>query len=126
MNGSGKPSKPPRTFHIELPASPAIIPAYHKGLVTLNGAELLQRKFPPRELLLSPWLPSKRLAMVFAERGIGKTWVRLNIAYATAGDGSFLRCTAISRFTRARRPTAVGHSRASSTFGVLADRLPPA
>ena len=29
--------------------------------------------------------------MIFAERGIGKTWVGLNIAYAVASGGAFLR-----------------------------------
>lgn len=72
-------------------APPAFVPAYAKGLVSLSGAELLKRQFPPRDFLLSPWLPSKGLAMIFAERGIGKTWVALNIAHATAGGGGFLR-----------------------------------
>ena len=52
---------------------------------------MLKREFPAREMLLSPLLPSKGLAMLFAERGIGKTWVGLNIAHAVSGGGSFLR-----------------------------------
>ncbi len=67
------------------------VPAYTRGLVTLTGAQLLQKDFPPREMILSPWLPSQGLSMIYAERGIGKTWVGLNIAYAVAGGGSFLR-----------------------------------
>jgi DNA-binding transcriptional ArsR family regulator len=70
---------------------PPFVPAYTKGLLALTGAELLKREFPAREFLMSPWLPSKGLAMIFAERGIGKTWVGLNIGHATAGGGSFLR-----------------------------------
>jgi hypothetical protein len=65
-------------------------PAYTKGLVSLTGAELLARKFPPREFILDPWLPSQGLAMLFAERGVGKTWVAMNIAHAVAGGGDFL------------------------------------
>lgn len=72
-------------------APPAFVPAYTRGLVALSGGELLQREFPPRRFFLSPWLPEKGLAMIFAERGIGKTWVGLNIAHATAGGGGFLR-----------------------------------
>ncbi len=72
-------------------AVPEYQPAYTRGLVTLTGADLLSRQFAPRELILSPWLPTKGLAMIYAERGIGKTWVALNIAYAVASGGSFLR-----------------------------------
>ena len=66
-------------------------PAYTKGLVALTGAELLQRDFPPLEMVLAPFLPEKGLAMIFAERGIGKTWAALNVAHAVAGGGTFLR-----------------------------------
>src|SRR5262249_2387718 len=69
---------------------PEYVPAYKKGLVTLTGAELLRKEFPPPEMILSPWLPEKGLAMIFAERGIGKTWIGLNIAHAVAGGGLFL------------------------------------
>jgi putative DNA primase/helicase len=55
---------------------------------------------PPRELLLSPWLPAKGLAMIHAERGIGKTWVALNAAHALNTAGEFLGW-------RARRPIRV-------------------
>jgi hypothetical protein len=51
----------------------------------------LARKFPPRETLLSPWLPEKGLAMVFAPRGVGKTHFALNVAYAVASGGTYLR-----------------------------------
>jgi hypothetical protein len=66
-------------------------PAYTRELYALTGAELLTRQFPAREFLLSPWLPSKGLAMLFAERGIGKTWLGLSIAHAVGGGGEFLR-----------------------------------
>jgi hypothetical protein len=69
----------------------AYIPAYTRGLISLTGEELLKRQFPPREMILSPFLPEKGLVMIFAERGIGKTWAGLNIAHAVAGGGSFLR-----------------------------------
>jgi putative DNA primase/helicase len=72
------------------------VPAYHKGLISLTGEELIKTEFPPREMLLSPLLPSKGLAMLFAERGIGKTWVGLNIAHAVSGGGSYLRWQARS------------------------------
>jgi AAA domain len=73
------------------PRQSEFVPAYTKGLVILSGAELLQKEFPPREMILSPWLPQKGSAMIFAERGIGKTWIALNIAHAVSGGGLFLR-----------------------------------
>jgi hypothetical protein len=72
-------------------------PAYTRHLVTLTGAQLLEQQFPPREMIVSPWLREKGLSMIFAERGIGKTWVGLNIAHAVAGGGSYLRWQAPGR-----------------------------
>ncbi len=57
-------------------------------------ADFLAMEIPPRELLLAPWLPEKGLAMIAAPRGIGKTHVALNVAYAVASGGSFLRWNA--------------------------------
>lgn len=54
-------------------------------------ADFLAMEIPPRKLLLAPWLPEKGLAMIAAPRGIGKTHVALNVAYAVASGGSFLR-----------------------------------
>jgi hypothetical protein len=52
--------------------------------------DLLKRQFPPKEMLLAPWLPFKGVAMVFAPRGAGKTHFALGAAYAVASGGSFL------------------------------------
>jgi AAA domain/IclR helix-turn-helix domain len=66
------------------------VPTYRRELKVMNGEQLLQAKFPPRSLMLSPWLPEKGLAMVFASRGIGKTWFALSIAHAVASGSAFL------------------------------------
>jgi len=58
---------------------------------TISLGAFLKRQFPPRNTLLAPWLPEKGLAMVFAPRGIGKTHFALNVAYAVASGGSYLR-----------------------------------
>lgn len=50
--------------------------------------------------MLAPWLPDKGLAMVFAPRGVGKTWFALSVAHAVATGGAFLRW-------RAQRPRRV-------------------
>lgn len=56
--------------------------------------EFLEMEFPPREMLLGPWLPKQGLAMVFAPRGVGKTHFSLGVAYAVASGGSFLKWAA--------------------------------
>jgi len=59
-------------------------------LVVLTLEELLKRKTPPRQNLLSPWLPSQGLCMIYAARGLGKTWAALMIAYAVSSGGKYL------------------------------------
>lgn len=68
----------------------AFVPAYTTGLNSMNAEELMKAEFPPRNLLLAPWLPEKGLAMLYAPRGIGKTWAGLSIAHAVASGGDFL------------------------------------
>lgn len=59
-------------------------------LIVCDAFELLAKNLPPREVLLSPWLQSQSLNMVYAWRGVGKTHVALGIAYALASGGEFL------------------------------------
>lgn len=47
-------------------------------------------EFPPREILLAPWLVSSSINMLTAYRGTGKTWAALSIAIAVATGGQFL------------------------------------
>lgn len=56
--------------------------------------EFLSLEFPPRKNILSPWLPSQGLAMMYAPRGIGKTFCSLNIGVAVTSAGTFLGWTA--------------------------------
>lgn len=53
-------------------------------------ADFLAKELPVRENLLEPWLPQQGLAMVYAPRGVGKTFVGLNVAYAVASASEFL------------------------------------
>jgi len=50
--------------------------------VSLGG--LLAMEIPVRAPLLSPWLTEQSLSMIYAWRGIGKSWLGLSIAYAVA------------------------------------------
>ena len=61
------------------------------GLKAVTIEEFFQMKLPPREMLLGPWLPSQGLVMVFAGRGVGKTYFALAAAYAVASGGQFLK-----------------------------------
>ncbi len=74
---------PPGTEEIVIP---------HTVAVSLE--DFLSKDFPPRENLLAPWLKSQSLNMLYAWRGIGKTFFSLEIAYAVASGGSFLGWTA--------------------------------
>lgn len=69
------------------------------SLISVSIAELLKREIKRREMLLDPILPEQGLAMLYAYRGIGKTFIALGIAAAIASGGRFLRWTA----PRARR-----------------------
>ncbi len=57
--------------------------------VTLD--EFLLMELPKREMILSPFLPSQGLGLLYAKRGVGKTHVALGIAYAVATGGAFLK-----------------------------------
>ena len=65
--------------------------AHARPLRVFSSEELLTMKLPPRELILSPILRSKDLAMIHSWRGTGKTWVGLGISAAVAAGGKFLR-----------------------------------
>jgi len=53
-------------------------------------ADLLAAEFPPRTVLMEPWLPSQGLAMLYGLRGVGKTHVSLGVAVAVASGDRFL------------------------------------
>lgn len=53
-------------------------------------SELLSKEYPPRSLLLSPWLPERSLSMIHGPRGVGKTFLTLSIALAVSSEYEFL------------------------------------
>lgn len=63
-------------------------------LVVSDVRDFVTKEMPPRDMLLTPWLESASLAMVYAARGVGKTHFAMNISHALATGGSFLRWTA--------------------------------
>jgi hypothetical protein len=60
-------------------------------ICVVSMEDFLSRPIPPREMLLSPFLPTQGLVMLYAYRGVGKTHVALGIAYAVASGGCFLK-----------------------------------
>jgi AAA domain len=56
--------------------------------------DFLALQVPPREMLLAPILPERSLAMLYAPRGIGKSWLGLTIGLAVASGTSVLRWNA--------------------------------
>nr|CRY95410.1 hypothetical protein [uncultured prokaryote] len=68
------------------------LPGSKKAYRCLNVAELIGRDYPPRSMLLSPVMAIQSLSMIFAMRGVGKTFFALSCAYAVAsGGGVFSR-----------------------------------
>lgn len=78
----GEP-RPPEMAEADLAGRPRI--------VALDVGDLLAFDFPVQEPLLLPWLRKQTLAMVHAWRGVGKTHFALNVAYAVASGGRFLK-----------------------------------
>ncbi|MCB1984113.1 MAG: AAA family ATPase [Burkholderiales bacterium] len=73
--------------------------AYSAQLIGISGiktancisiSDFLTKQLPERETLLSPWLPKQSLSMLYAWRGIGKSWLALCIGYAVACGGQIL------------------------------------
>jgi putative DNA primase/helicase len=53
--------------------------------------DFLALEVPPREMLLAPILPERSLSMLYAPRGIGKSWLGLSIGVIVASGGSLLK-----------------------------------
>jgi len=62
-----------------------------KRIRVVTLADFLSMELPKREMILSPFLPSQGLCLLYAKRGVGKTHVAIGIAYAVAVGGRFLK-----------------------------------
>lgn len=67
---------------------PIILPPDQINVIRLD--DFLAMELPPRELIMSPWLPQQGIAMIHAKRGVGKTFFTLTVAYVCAIGGEFL------------------------------------
>ena len=83
-----------------LPLRQIVVPArrdrepIQQPLTAFGLNDFLSLEIPPREMLLTPILPERSLAMLYAPRGIGKSWLSLSIGLAVASGQSFLRWSA--------------------------------
>lgn len=84
--------------------------------VSLTASQLLQREFPPREDFLGGWLTRQSLAMIHAWRGTGKSFFGLEVAYAVASGGNFLKWNA-------REPRRVLYLDGEMPGNVLQERI---
>jgi putative DNA primase/helicase len=77
------------------PAAPVVeISRLHNAALsprTLMLGEFLDLQLPPRVTMLTPIFAEKSINMIFAPRGIGKTYLALSIAYALGTGGNLLR-----------------------------------
>ena len=94
---------------VEIIADPGVLGATVVKITRVHNSAVLPRammlgefldlKLPPRVTMLAPIFAEKSINMIFAPRGIGKTYLALSIAYAMGTGGSLLRWQA----DRARR-----------------------
>ena len=64
--------------------------AQSDALVGYSLEEFLDLEVPPEEAILDPWLPKQGLAQIYAKRGVGKSYVAMQIALTVAsGEDMF-------------------------------------
>lgn len=64
---------------------------HNSSLKVVNIREFLEMELAPKEMILHPIIPKQGVVMVYAFRGIGKTYIALGIAYAVATGSQFLK-----------------------------------
>jgi hypothetical protein len=70
------------------PSLSSLAPAHAPSLVPLSMREFLSMPTPERGFLLSPILPVQGIGIMYAPRGIGKTFAALSVAVAVASGGT--------------------------------------
>jgi KaiC/GvpD/RAD55 family RecA-like ATPase len=62
-----------------------------RELRAVSFQELANLEIKCRDMILAPVLPMQGMVMVFAPRGVGKTWLAMGMSAAAASGGTFLR-----------------------------------
>jgi hypothetical protein len=63
-------------------------------LRAVSVTELLRLDVKEREMVMAPFLPTQGLAMLYSQRGVGKTFISLGISIAVASGAAFLKWAA--------------------------------
>lgn len=63
-------------------------------LQCLDIGTFLSMRFPARQYMLAPIIPCRGLSMLYAPRGIGKTYLGLSMGHAVASGGKVMRWSA--------------------------------
>jgi len=77
-----------------MPTRGGLLPPLRPVLQAVGINDFLNLNIPAREMLLNPILPERSLAMLYAPRGVGKSWLSLSMGLAVAGGVSLLRWSA--------------------------------
>ena len=97
------------------------------GLVALDMSEFLSMQIPDRGYLLSPILPVQGIGILYAPRGVGKTFAALSVAVAVASGGAVFNWRAPmprkTLYVDGEMPATSMQSRLSSLVGGMA--IPP-
>lgn len=64
-------------------------PKRHLAEALVSGAELGAMVIPPREMILGDFFKAGDPGIIFAPRGVGKSWMAMGMAEAIASGGSF-------------------------------------
>ena len=97
------------------------------GLVALDMSEFLSMQIPDRGYLLSPILQVQGIGILYAPRGVGKTFAALSVAVAVASGGAVFNWRAPmpkrTLYVDGEMPATSMQSRLSSLVGGMA--IPP-
>jgi hypothetical protein len=63
---------------------------FGRPLLAVGLHDFIAMQLPIREQILSPWLMTQSLSMIYGWRGVGKTHVSLGVSYAVACGSQFL------------------------------------
>lgn len=82
-------------LHVYVGLTEVRMQLYRTRFDIVSVVDFLSLPLPPLEYILFPWLRKKALVMIYAERGIGKTYFALSLAWAIATGGNFATWKAI-------------------------------
>lgn len=83
-------SAPSKQTNAELPPIDGGEDAFDLNRHLISAKELALKDIPERQFFIEPWLPHGSLSMLYAARGVGKTWLATSIALSVSNGHDFL------------------------------------